>query len=78
MKSNYGRGPQVGNAGSPTKRKDFMAEKDKTSSYRSELAAVINNALGMRGRGQAASKNPALESLHDNTKTKRGPTKGNA
>ncbi len=78
MKSNYGRGPQTGNAGNMTKRKEFMSEKSKTNSYRSEIAKTITDALEMRGRGQAGKVNPALESLHDKTNTKRGPTKGNA
>ena len=75
---NQKRGPQVGNAGMGTKRADFMAEKDKRSSEKANLANMVTNALEMRGRGQAGKTNPALESLHDTTNVGRGPTKGNA
>jgi len=77
-KINQPQGPRVGNAGNPTKRKDFMAEKDKTSSERAELAKMVTDALGMRGRGQAGKVNPALEGVHEYTNVGRGPTKGNA
>jgi hypothetical protein len=75
---NQKRGPQTGNAGNPTKRSTFMAEKSKTGSEKSALADVVTRALEMRGRGQAGKTNPALEGLHENTNTGRGPTKGNA
>jgi len=32
----------------------------------------------MRGRGQGAKTNPALEGVHSTTNVGRGPTKGNA
>jgi hypothetical protein len=75
---NQPQGPRVGNEGNMTKRKDFMAEKDKTSSERAELAKMVTDALGMRGRGQAGKVNPALEGVHEYTNVGRGPTKGNA
>ena len=75
---NQKQGPRNGNSGNMTKRKEFMAEKSKSGSQKSELAGMVTKALEMRGRGQAGKVNPALESLHDKTNTGRGPTKGNA
>lgn len=75
---NQKQGPRVGNAGFGSKRKDFMAEKDKSSSEKSKLANMITDALEMRGRGQAGRTNPALEGVHEITNVGRGPTKGNA
>jgi len=37
------------------------------------LAAMVTDALEMRGRGQAGKTNPALESVSSNTNT--GPKK---
>ena len=78
MMFNSGRGPQTGNKGNTEKRAAFMEEKNTRSSEKAQLADMITNALGMRGRGQAGKVNPALESVHDTTNTGRGPTKGNA
>jgi hypothetical protein len=75
---NQKRGPTVGNAGTPSKRDTFMAEKSKSNSQRAALAKVVTDALEMRGKGQAGKINPALESIHDKTNVGRGPTKGNA
>lgn len=77
-KINQPQGPRLGNAGNATKRKDFMAEKDKRSSEKADLAKMVTDALGMRGRGQAGKTNPALEGVHEYTNVGRGPTKGNA
>lgn len=77
-KINQPQGPRLGNAGNATKRKDFMAEKDKRSSKKADLAKMVTDALGMRGRGQAGKTNPALEGVHEYTNVGRGPTKGNA
>lgn len=71
---NQKRGPTTGNQGMGSKRKDFMAEKSRTGSMRSELANMVTSALEMRGRGQAGRTNPALEGLHSNTGPKRNPT----
>jgi len=75
---NQKRGPTTGNMGTPSKRKEFMAEKSASSSEKSTLANMVTSALEMRGRGQAGKTNPALEGLHENTNVGRGPTKGNA
>jgi len=71
---NQKRGPTTGNAGTPSKRKEFMSEKSKTGSERATIANMITGALEMRGRGQAGKTNPAMEGLHSNTGPKRNPT----
>jgi hypothetical protein len=71
---NQKRGPTTGNAGTPSKRNNFMAEKSASSSEKSTLANMVTSALEMRGRGQAAYTNPALEGLHSNTGPKVNPT----
>lgn len=71
---NQSRGPQTGNAGNMTKRNAFMDAKSTSSSEKAKLADMITSALEMRGRGQAATTNPALEGLHSNTGPKKNPT----
>ena len=72
---NQKRGPTTGNAGMGSKRKDFMAEKSKSSSEKAKLANMVTSALEMRGRGQFGGRtNPALEGLHSNTGPKVNQT----
>lgn len=71
---NQKRGPTTGNAGTPSKRNTFMAEKNTVNSERAVIANMITDALSMRGRGQAGTVNPALEGVHSNTGPKRNPT----
>jgi len=71
---NQKRGPTTGNAGSMTKRNDFMDAKSVSSSEKATLAKMVTDALEMRGRGQAGKTNPALEGLHSNTGPKTNPT----
>jgi hypothetical protein len=71
---NQKRGPTTGNAGTPSKRSTFVKEKASSGSEKSELANMVTSALEMRGRGQAAYTNPALEGLHSNTGPKTNPT----
>lgn len=75
---NQKRGPTTGNAGTLSKRNDFLDAKSASSSEKATLAKMVTDALEMRGRGQAGTTNPALEGLHSTTNTGRGPTKGNA
>lgn len=75
---NQKRGPTVGNVATGSKRKDFQEEKDTRSGEKSKLAKMVTSALEMRGRGDNAKVNPALEGLHSDTNVGRGPTKGNA
>ena len=72
---NQKRGPTIGNEGTPSKRKEFLA--DKNTGEKKTLSDMINNALVKRGRGQRGSDDPSLESLHDITNVGRGPRKGN-
>jgi len=71
---NQKRGPTTGNAGTPSKRSQFMADKSTSSSEKSVLANMVTSALEMRGRGQAGYTNPALEGLHERTGPKVNPT----
>jgi len=70
---NQKRGPTTGNAGTPTKRNDFMDAKSTSSGEKATLAKMVTDALEMRGRGQAGTVNPALEGVSSNTNT--GPKK---
>ena len=71
---NQKRGPTTGNHGTPSKRDTFMTEKSTVNSERATIANMITDALGMRGRGQAGTTNPALEGVHSNTGPKTNPT----
>jgi hypothetical protein len=75
---NQKRGPTVGNESTGTKRADFMSEKAKSGSEKSELANMITGAVAARGRGMQGFRDKAVEGLHTNTNVGRGPTKGNA
>ena len=66
---NQKRGPTTGNAGTPSKRNDFMDAKSTSSSEKATLAKMVTDALEMRGRGTAPTVNPALESVSSNTNT---------
>jgi len=75
---NQKRGPTTGNENPGTKRADFMAEKSRTGSEKSELANMITGAVAARGRGMEGFRDKAVEGLHTNTNVGRGPTRGNA
>ena len=66
---NQKRGPTTGNAGTMAKRDTYVAEKTASSGEKSKLAKMVTDALEMRGRGQAGTVNPALESVSSNTNT---------
>ena len=70
---NQKRGPTTGNAGTMSKRNDFMDAKSTSSSEKATLAKMVTDALEMRGRGTAPTVNPALEGVSMNTNT--GPKK---
>ena len=72
---NQKRGPTTGNAGSPMKRTEFQSAKSETNSERSRLADFVMSALGMRGKGQSPSVNPALEGLSSNSARTTGISK---
>ena len=75
---NQKRGPTVGNESTGTKRADFMSEKSRTGSEKSQLANMITDAVAARGRGMQGFRDKTVEGLHTNTNVGRGPTKGNA
>ena len=70
---NQKRGPTTGNAGTMSKRDTYVAEKTARSGEKSKLAAMVTDALEMRGRGTAPTVNPALEGISGLTNT--GPKK---
>lgn len=80
---NQARGPRSGNAGTPAKQGDFLAEKSKRGSYMAALADMVSGALERRGQGMkpnqpAVDDKKALTSLKgDFGRAKRGPTRGN-
>ena len=75
---NQARGPQTGNAGTPSKREEFMTAKAKSGSEKAELATMLTTAVAARGRDMKGFRDAAVEGLHANTNVGRGPTKGNA
>ena len=75
---NQGRGPTTGNESTGSKRADFMSEKAKTGSEKSELANMITDAVASRGEGMRGFRDSATEGLHTKTNVGRGPTKANA
>lgn len=75
---NQKRGPTTGNHNTSSKRADFMSEKSRTGSEKSQLADMITDAFAARGRGMKGFRDPAVEGIHATTNVGRGPTKGNA
>jgi hypothetical protein len=75
---NHKRGPTVGNESTGTKRADFMSEKARSGSEKSDLANMITGAVAARGRGMQGFRDASTEGLHTKTNVGRGPTKGNA
>ena len=71
---NQKRGPVTGNAGTPSKRDDFMAAKSDSGSEKSALADMVMSALETRGRGMKPFIDPTVEGLHSNTGPKKNPT----
>jgi hypothetical protein len=74
---NQKRGPTTGNAGTASKREEFMAAKSKSGSERSALADMVSDAVAARGRGMKGFRDSSTEGLHTRTNVGRGPTKGN-
>ena len=64
---NQARGPQTGNAGTPSKQKSFLEEKSSRSSRFSELANMVMDAFGKRGQPMKPSLNAAVEPVSGNT-----------
>lgn len=74
---NQKRGPTVGNAGTASKRAEFLDAKSKSGSERSALADMVTNAVANRGRRMQGFRDAAVEGLKPTVNVGRGPTKGN-
>ena len=74
---NQKRGPTTGNENPGSKRSDFMSAKSRSGSERSALADMVTDAVAARGRGMKGFRDRAVEGLHADTNTGRGPTRGN-
>lgn len=75
---NQKRGPTTGNDSTGTKRADFMSEKARSGSEKSDLADMITGAVAARGNGMRGFRDKSTEGLHTKTNVGRGPTRGNA
>ena len=75
---NQKRGPTTGNIATGSKRADFMAEKSRKGSEKSDLANMITDAVAGRGRGMRGVRDPAVEPVAARVNVGRGPTRGNA
>ena len=71
--SQVGDGPRKGNATLGAKRKEFIAQKEAFKA----MANSITERYAQRGDVQRATVDKNDSSIHPNTKTPRGPTKGN-
>jgi hypothetical protein len=71
---NQKRGPITGNAGTPSKRDEFMKLKADSGSEKSALADMVMSALETRGNGMKPYIDPTVEGLHSNTGPKKNPT----
>ena len=68
---NQSRGPQTGNAGTPSKQKSFLEEKSSRSSRFSQLADMVMAGFGKRGEPMKPSLNAAVEPVSGNTNVGR-------
>mgnify|MGYP003342167447 CR=1 FL=1 len=68
---NQSRGPQTGNAGTPSKQKSFLEEKSSRSSRFSQLADMVMAGFGKRGEPMKPSLNAAVEPISGNTNVGR-------
>ncbi len=75
---NQKRGPTTGNAGTASKRSDFVSAKSKTGSERSALADMVTDAIARRGELMRGHRDPAVEPVKASVNVGRGPTRGNA
>ena len=75
---NQKRGPTTGNENTGSKRADFMSEKSRTGSEKSDLAKMVTDAVARRGELMRGVRDPAVEPVKAKVNVGRGPTKGNA
>jgi hypothetical protein len=75
---NQKRGPTTGNAGTASKRDEFMSAKSSTGSERSALADMVTDAVANRGRKMQSFRDAAVEPLKPNVNVgRKGSNKGN-
>lgn len=74
---NQKRGPTTGNAGTASKRDEFMSAKSKSGSERSALANMVTDAVAARGQGMRGFRDNTVEPLKPSVNVGRGPRKGN-
>jgi hypothetical protein len=72
---NQARGPQSGNAGTPSKQKSFLEEKSDRNSRFQQLADMVSDAFGRRGQGMKPHLEDALEPISANTNVGRRKSK---
>jgi hypothetical protein len=72
---NQARGPQSGNAGTPSKQKSFLEEKSDRNSRFSQLADMVMSGFGKRGQGMKPHLEDALEPISANTNVGRRRSK---
>lgn len=73
---NQKRGPTVGNAGTPSKRSSFAADKASKQSAATEIVNAIG-ARSMAPKVPTISKEKNQGQISPNTNKGRGPTRGN-
>jgi hypothetical protein len=74
---NQAQGPRSGNAGNTAKQRAFLADKSDRTSYFQQLADMVSGAFGARGAGMQGHRDRTVEPISDNTRVRRGPTRGN-
>ena len=72
---NQARGPQAGNAGTPSKQRSFLEEKSDRSSRFQQLADMVSNAFGKRGAGMKPHLEDAVEPISGTTNVGRRKSK---
>ena len=72
---NQARGPQSGNAGTPSKQRSFLEEKSDRSSRFQQLADMVSNSFGKRGQGMKPHLEDAVEPVSGNTNVGRRKSK---
>jgi hypothetical protein len=72
---NQARGPQSGNAGTPSKQKSFLEEKSDRNSRFSQLADMVMAGFGKRGEGMKPHLEASLEPVSENTNVGRRKSK---
>lgn len=72
---NQARGPQSGNAGTPSKQRSFLEEKSDRSSRFQQLADMVMTGFGKRGEGMKPHIEAATEPVAGNVNVGRRKSK---